>query len=197
MERVAYLSLILFLTAGCWKPAGFGVGGRYIEACDQFVGRGGDFDKAAANLEYIAARDPFYKDTLTLLGRSYYNQRRYEDAFKILKRALSVNSRDEIAWIMLGLAQLRLGDDKNGMESLKGGITLLSQAMSNGYKGIEDWDVRSEVKSSLRKAVLSVTKGLGEKDVILRNGEVLLRRIDNELSAAKIDEQVEKRSPGP
>lgn len=139
--------------------------------------------------------DPSYEDSLTLLGRAYYKRQRYKDAFQLLKRALAVNPKDEIAWTALGLTQLRLGDDQRGLESFKGGITLLSQVAKRGepYKGVEDWDKNSLVRRALRKAILYATKGLEEKKKLIRSGEILLTRIDNEEWEAKMEEFQEKR----
>jgi len=128
----------------------------------------------------VVRRDPYYEDSLTLLGRAYYNNRRYRDAFQILKRALAVNREDEIAWITLGLAQLRLGDDVRGLENFKGGITLLLKVSKDGYRGLEDWDINRLVRGALRKAVFYAAKGLEEKKRIIRTGEILLARIDDE-----------------
>lgn len=168
-------------TVGCWQPSGLGIGGRYTDARLEISNPGGNIDKAIAKLEYIVLREPFYKDSLTLLGRAYYRRARYRDASQILRRALAVNPKDEIAWIALGLTQLRLGDDQRGLESFKGGITLLGKASRDGYKDVEFWDKNGLVRSATRKAILFARKGLEEKQKIIRTGEILLFRIDNEL----------------
>jgi tetratricopeptide (TPR) repeat protein len=121
----------------------FGVGGRYEEGREQFLrGRAGDMDTAIAALEYVVSRDPTYKDSLTYLGRAYYAKRRYPEAFAILQRAVAVNKDDEMAWMTLGLAQLRLNQNDKGIETLKGGITLASKVMVDGYKNYIYWDTR-------------------------------------------------------
>ncbi|HXG51266.1 MAG TPA: tetratricopeptide repeat protein [candidate division Zixibacteria bacterium] len=136
--------------------------------------------KAVARLEYVVVRDPYYKDSLTLLGRAYYASGRYRDAYEILKRALAIRPDDEIAWISLGLTELRLGNDAKGLESLKGGLTLLSKVSKEGYRGIEFWDTDGYVRAALRRAVFAVTKGLQEKESIIQTSEILLSRIDDE-----------------
>ena len=91
----------------------FGVGGRYEEGRDQFFrGKGGDMDRAVEALEYVVSRDPLYKDSLTYLGRAYYRKGRYQDAFAILQRAVALNKDNEVAWIALGLTQMRLGQTR-------------------------------------------------------------------------------------
>jgi len=80
-------------------------------------------DRAVSALETVVRDDPTYKDSLTLLGRAYYRQERFADAHVILQRAVAVNKDDEIAWMTLGITQLRLNDNARGMESLKGAVT--------------------------------------------------------------------------
>ena len=111
-----FYSLFAFLSvSGCSIPR-FGVGGRYLEAKDEITRpRGGDINKAIANLEGIVRENPTYQDSLTLLGRAYYKTGRYQDASLILQRALAVNKDDEIAWLVFGLTQLRLGEDRKSV----------------------------------------------------------------------------------
>jgi tetratricopeptide (TPR) repeat protein len=155
--------------------------------------RSGNTEKAVKLLESVALEDPLYKDTLTLLGRSYYRQGRYADALQVLKRALSVNDKDEIAWIALGLTQLRMGDTATGLESFKGGITLLSRATKDGYKNVEDWDKRGLVRNAIQRAAFAVIKGAEDQNGIIESGELVLARIDQEERLGKIEQQEEQR----
>ena len=159
----------------------FGIGGRYEEGRDQFFrGRGGDMDKAVAALEYVVGQDPTYKSSLTYLGRAYYRKARYQDAFAILQRALAVNNEDEMAWLTLGVTQLRLGQTEKGVETLKGAITLASKAMVEGYHTYEFWDSRGTIKATIRQVAFQLTKGAGERDNIVRNTDRLLALVDDE-----------------
>lgn len=186
---ICYSLFAFLLIVGCSHPEGFGIGGRYQDAKFAIVSRGGKIAEAIVKLEYVVSRDPLYKDSLTLLGRAYYNSRRYRDAFQILKRAVAVNREDEIAWITLGMAQLRLGDDARGLESFKGGLTLLIRESKDGfYKGLDNWDLNGLVRRSLRRAIYFAAKGLEEKKRIIRIGEILLARIDDEEWYGKQDE---------
>ena len=178
---------------GCWRPLGLGVGGRYNDARSEFVGRGGNVDHAIASLEYVVSRDPFYKDSLTLLGRAYYKRGRYKDAIQVLQRALAVSSQDEIAWVALGLTQLRVGDDQTGMESLKGGLTLLSKVSENGYKGIDFWDRNRSVQNTLRRTAFLVAQGSDEKQKIIESGDFLLTSIDQEQWQGALDQDQDRR----
>lgn len=180
---IRYLSIIWIaaFVLACWRPAGHGVGGQYLDAKMEIArGRRTDVNKAVSHLEYVVSHDPYYKDSLTLLGRSYYMAKRYQDAYQILKRALAIHPDDEIAWISLGLTELRLGDDAKGMESLKGGLTLLAKLSKEHYKGVEFWDTDGYVRTAIRRSVLAVTKGIENKDGIIQTTEVLLSRIDEE-----------------
>lgn len=191
-------SLGLLIVLGCSQPQWhFGVGGRYNKAKDEVTKRRGeDLDKAVSNLEGIAAENPTYRDSLTLLGRAYYKKARYRDAYLILQRALAVNKEDEIAWLILGLAQMRLGENHKGLESIKGGLTLLGKAMKDGYKGFDQWDRAGQVSSSLRRTIFLAQKGLDERDDLIRATENLIVRIDDEEWRQKGDKSVERAMEG-
>jgi tetratricopeptide (TPR) repeat protein len=159
----------------------FGVGGRYEEGREQFLrGRGGDMDVAIAALEYVVSQDPTYKQALTYLGRAYYRKGRYPEAFAILQRAIAVNKEDEMAWIALGLTQLRLGQVDKGIESLKGGITLASKVMVDGYHNYLYWDTRGLIRASMRRSAFLLTKGPEEKDNIIQTTDRMMALIDDE-----------------
>lgn len=180
---VCVLSLVLVSLACNHAIPRFGVGGRYEEGKEQFLrGRGGDMDTAVTALETVVSQDPTYKDSLTYLGRAYYNKGRYQDAFAILQRALQVNRDDEVAWIAFGLAQLRLGQNDAGMESLKGGITLASKVMVDGYQNFLYFDTRGVIKAQIRRSAFLITKGIEEKNNIISSTDRLLALVDDEVN---------------
>jgi tetratricopeptide (TPR) repeat protein len=159
----------------------FGVGGRYEEGREQFLrGRAGDMDTAVASLEYVVSQDPMYKDSLTYLGRAYYAKGRFPEAFAILQRAVAVNKDDEIAWLALGNTQLRLNQNDKGIESLKGGLTLASKVMVDGYRNYIYWDTRGLIRASIRRSAFLVTKGIEEKNEIIQSTDRLLALVDDE-----------------
>jgi tetratricopeptide (TPR) repeat protein len=161
----------------------FGIGGRYNEGREQFTrGRGGDMDRAVADLEAVVKEDPTYRDSLTLLGRAYYRKGRYQDAIQILQRALAVNKDDEIAWLTLGMTQLQLGQNEKGLETLKGAVTLISKVVTRGYRGYPEWDIKGSVRNAISRTAFEVTKGAEAKDNILRACDTLLARMDDEES---------------
>lgn len=175
--------------SGCWRPAGIGVGGNYNDGLLELgkTQRGGNVRKAIVHLEYVVRRNPRYKDSLTQLGRAYYYAGRYGSSFEVLKRALALNREDEIGWIVLGLTQLQKGDDVAGLESFKGGVTLLAKATKDGYKEIPDefWDTRGVVRRALRRSISMARKGIADKRGIIQAGELLLHRVDRELYDAE------------
>lgn len=180
--------VVLAIMLGCSSQSipRFGVGGRYEEGIDQFFrGRGGNMDTAVTALEYVVSQDPTYKKSLTYLGRAYYRKGRYQDAFAMLQRALAVDKEDELAWIALGVTQLRLNQVDKGIESLKGGITLANRVMVDGYHDFLYWDTRGLIHASLRRCAFLVTKGPDEKDNIIQNTERLLTLVDDEENFAR------------
>lgn len=181
-KSVSLIFLVSFLFS-CTSASipRFGVGGRYEEGRGEFLrGRGGDLDRAVAALEYVVSQDPTYKQSLTYLGRAYYRKGRYQDAFAVLQRALAVDKEDELAWLALGLTQLRLNQNEKGIESLKGGLTLANKVWVDGYHNYRYWDTRGVVRASLRRCAFLLTKGIEEKDNIIQNTDRLLALVDEE-----------------
>ena len=159
----------------------FGVGGRYEEGKDQFLrGRGGDMDTAIDALEFVVSKDPAYKNSLMYLGRAYYRKGRYQDAHAILQRALALDQEDELAWLAFGVTQLRIGQVDKGLESLKGGITLASRVMVDGYHNYTYWDTRGLIRASIRRSAFLLTKGTEEKDNVIQATDRLLAVVDEE-----------------
>ena len=178
---VCAITLASFTMACTHYIPRFGIGGKYEEGKAQFLlGRSGDMDVAIAALETVVKEDPKYNDSLTYLGRAYYRKGRYFDAFEILQRALAVNKDDEMAWIAIGLTQLRLGQNDKGIETLKGGITLASRVMTNGYKNYLYWDTRGVIGAAIRRSAFLLTKGIEERSGIIESTDRLLALIDDE-----------------
>jgi tetratricopeptide (TPR) repeat protein len=179
-----WVFVISLALASCTRPAflgGIGTSGKYLEAKEEITRkRGGNIDKAIVSLETVVREDPTYRDSLTLLGRAYYKRERYGDAKLILQRALAVNKEDEIAWLTIGLAELRLGENERGLEATQGGLTLFSKVSTEGYRGYKYWDRAGQVKIATRRAVNEARKGLGEKENLVRSVENLLAAIDEE-----------------
>ena len=183
--RASFLVLaISLMLAACSRPAflgGIGTSGKYLEAKEEITRkRGGNIDKAIVNLETVVRDDPTYRDSLTLLGRAYYTRERYGDAKLILQRALAVDKDDEIAWLVLSLVQLRLGENGGGLQTAKGGLTLFSKVSAEGYKGYRYWDRSGKVKIALRRAVVAASKEADGNENLIRSVENLLATIDEE-----------------
>ena len=195
---IAFLLLAISVpfVSGCARPAflsGIGLGGKYQEGKQEITTRRGNVDKAIQSLEAVVREDPTYRDSLTLLGRAYYMRGRYQDALEILARALRVNSEDEIAWMALGITQLRLGDDEKGMKTLEGGLTLFSRVSTEGYRGFKYWDRAGNVKITLRRAIAVARKGLEGKDNLIRAVENLFAAIDEEEYNLRTESSIDRR----
>ena len=185
----------LLIISGCIsRPDWFiGTGGKYNEANLELIrGRNADLDKAIGSLQTVIQADPTYKDTLTLLGKAYYRKGRYSDAYSITQRALAVNKDDEIAWLVYGLAQLRVGENAKGFETVKGGLTLLGKAMRERYRGYPAWDLRGTVRASLNRAVFQALKGIEEREGLIQTTEQVLTRVDEEEWFQRHDKVIEK-----
>jgi len=197
-----FLALGVGLFSGCGERfmdhiPRLGIGGRYEEGKAQFMrGRGGNMETAVTALDAVVREDPTYKDSLTLLDRAYYNTGNYEVARQILQRALLVNKDDEIAWMALGLAQLRLGEDDKGIETLQGAITLLSRVSKSGYRDFKEWDNKALVRTYISRSAVDVRKGAEAKASLIRNCETLLSRMDDEENYQKQTKDFYRRDPG-
>ena len=179
------ICLLAFVCQACGRPeilTGIGVGGKYNQGKEEITRRrGGDVDTAIASLEAVVLENPTYKNSLTLLGRAYYKKQRFRDAFQVLQRALVVNAEDEIAWLVLGITQLRLNDNEKGLQTLKGGLTLFGKVSESGYRGFRYWDRGGKVKSATNAAVFVVRKGFeGKKEDMIQSIENLLFTVDQE-----------------
>lgn len=173
---------------------GSGLESRYLEGKDEFLsGKAGDLDKAVAVFESVAREDPTYKDSLTMLGRAYYRKGRYNDANAILQRAVAVNKDDEVAWLALALTQLRLGEDRKGLESLNRGIGLLGKVTGKGPRSYPEWDRKGLVRSATQRTALLAAKGVAEKENLIRSADTLLIRIDDEENFQRSDSKQEYR----
>ena len=187
-------AVTLTMISSCAKPDWhFGTSGKYNEANTELIrGRAADVDKAINALQVVVQSDPTYRDSLTLLAKAYYRKGRYQETYAFAQRAIAVNKDDEIAWLLLGLAQLRLGDNAKGLESIKGGLTLTAKAMREEYRGYPTWDPRKTVRGTLNRAVFQALKGLDEKENLIQINEQLITRIDAEEYAQRQDKTVEK-----
>jgi tetratricopeptide (TPR) repeat protein len=182
LTRFFTFFLLVASTLACNHPVPrWGIGGHYEEGREQFLrGRSGDMDTAIVALESVVSQDPTYKLSLTYLGRAYYRKGRYKDAFEILQRAVAVNRDDEVAWMALGLTELRLGQTEKGIETLKGGITLANKAFVDGYHNYIYFDTRGMIKGAIRRSAFALTKGAEEKENIIRFTDTLLALVDDE-----------------
>jgi tetratricopeptide (TPR) repeat protein len=181
LSGLIYFALIVGLSGCMSSMPRWGTGGHYEAGREEFLrGRGGNMDTAITELESVVRENPTYRDSLTLLGRAYYNKQRYKDAAAVLQRAVVVKKDDEIAWIVLGATRLRLNQNEQGLEALKGGITLLSKASVDGYRDYPVWDARGLVRASIRRTAFILTKEGNNNDEVLREVNTLLSRIDNE-----------------
>jgi tetratricopeptide (TPR) repeat protein len=193
-------ALLLFIgsqfSIACSRPDWFvGLGGAYNEGRYELLRRvGGNMDKAIDRFEYIAKEDPTYRDSLTQLGRAYYKKARYQDAHLILQRAVALNQQDEIAWLIYGVTQLRLGDNQRGLESVRGGLTLFGKATANNsYRDYKAWDPADKVKVALRRAVFLAVKGLEQKDDLIKSVESLVAAVDDEEFHQMFEKGVQRR----
>jgi hypothetical protein len=55
--------------------------------------------------------------------------------------------------------------NEKGIETLKGGITLASKVMVEGYYHYERWDIRGTVRTAIRRCAFYLTKGWRKKKI--------------------------------
>ena len=66
--------------------------------------------------------------------------------------------------------------NEKGIETLKGGITLASKVMVEGYHHYERWDIRGTIRTAIRRCAFYLTKGVEEN--IIQSTDRLLVLID-------------------
>jgi tetratricopeptide (TPR) repeat protein len=179
---ISVVFIIAFLSACGVRLPAVGIEGHYRQGRSLLIRPDrGTVGQSVSYLEEVAKRDPFYKDTLTLLARALYYQGVYQDAFQFAQRAVVVDKEDGIAWLMLGLIRLRLGDDEAGLENVKTGVALINKVSKNGYRGYVRWDINDVIRSSIRRTMVVITRdGLINKDEVIRASEQILTRMDDE-----------------
>jgi hypothetical protein len=53
--------------------------------------------------------------------------------------------------------------NEKGIETLKGGITLASKVMVEGYHHYERWDIRGTIRTAIRRGAFYLTKRGGKR----------------------------------
>lgn len=179
---ISVVFIIAFLSACGVRLPAVGIEGHYRQGRSLLIRPDrGTVGQSVSYLEEVAKRDPFYKDTLTLLARALYYQGVYQDAFQFAQRAVVVDKEDGTAWLMLGLIRLRLGDDEAGLENVKTGVALINKVSKNGYRGYVRWDINGLIRNSIRQTMVVITRdGLINKDEVIRASEQILTRMDDE-----------------
>jgi len=166
---------------------------RYNDANIELLrGRTANLDRAIESLQVVVQDNPTYRDSLTLLGKAYYRKGRYYEAYSIIQRALAVNKEDEIAWLIFGLAQIRVGENAKGLETIKSGLTLMVKAMNEEYRGYPNWDPRRTVRNTLNRSVFQALKGLEERENLIQIIEQFLTRIDEEEWFQRNDKTIDR-----
>ena len=61
------------------------------------------------------------------------------------------------------MTELRLGQNEKGIETLKGGITLASKVLMEGYRSCQRWDLRGTVRANIRAYRLLLNQRRGGK----------------------------------
>ena len=57
---------------------------------------------------------------------------------------------------------------------------MVSKVVTKGYRGYPEWDIKGGVRSAISRSALEVTKGVEDKENILRACDTLLARMDDE-----------------
>ncbi|MBI5532076.1 MAG: tetratricopeptide repeat protein [Deltaproteobacteria bacterium] len=74
------------------------------------------FDAARKKVLAVNAE---YSSMYSIIGEFADWEHRYDDIVNMMKEAVAVDPRDGKAWAVLGLNQIRLGDDTNALDSLR------------------------------------------------------------------------------
>jgi tetratricopeptide (TPR) repeat protein len=160
----------------------------------------GNPQAAVGHLRNAAVLDPNYKtpysireSVWTYLGRAYYEVGNFPEARRALEKALSDNKDDPLASLYLGLTLLRSGDQQAGRRETEAGLrgvnNLLNRLASSPSSGIY-WDPTRRIRSDIQQA-LSMTDTPDSSELIAV-GELVGRRLDEEIDIARLDESRDK-----
>ena len=181
-------------------------GSQYEQARNELLY--GDPTTALGLFERIAAADPnelyfskFPEGSWTYVGRAAYAANLLPRAREALERATSLHREDDMAKLYLGLTDARLGDRDRGITNI-----------DNGMRGIHDWiewatqahrftwgqwwDPNREIRSAIERDLKLISQREYSMPELIRDGEWLGKRVEEEIVLASRDEQRDRNREG-
>jgi hypothetical protein len=168
----------------------------------------GDPTVALARFERIAAAYPnelyfstFPEGSWTYVGRAAYAANMLPRAREALERAASMHREDDMAKLYLGLTEARLNDRDRGLTNIDTGMRGIHDwlewvTQAHRYSYGQWWDPNREIRSTIERDLKAISEREHSWPELIRDGEWVGRRMEEEIVLARRDEQRELNRQG-
>ena len=119
------------------------------------------------------------------LGRTQYLTGNYAQARATLMKAVKKHKSDNVARLYLGLAQYRLGDQKDALTNIQRGVRGMYEWL--GYLNTnfaqefgQDWDIDGSIRGRIQKDLAMISSGNIDWAQLVADGEYVGMRIEDE-----------------
>ena len=150
----------------------------------------------------------FPEGSWTYVGRAAYASKRFPEAEQALRRAVSLHREDDMAKLYLGLTHAQTGaiqdalpEIQSGMKGIYDWLDYVERTQQFSYGRF--WDPRREIRSGINDSLRLISGNEFSWPTLIRDGEWVGRRVEEEIELARRDEQREfnresgdERSPG-
>ena len=204
--KSGFLTIGMFLIGLVAACATIQRGSQYEQARNELLY--GDPTVSLNLFERIAAADPnrlyfskFPEGTWTYVGRAAYAANMMPRAREALDRAVSLHREDDMAKLYLGLTEARLGERDRGVTNIDDGMRGIHDwlewvTQAHRYTYGQWWDPRREIRSTIERDLKLISQREFSWPDLIRDGEWVGRRVEEEIVLASRDEQREFNREG-
>jgi tetratricopeptide (TPR) repeat protein len=194
---------VLFYESILLSGCGLQVGTDFLAGRHAFLI--GDNETALAYFNSAAKGDPNYKygtrlpqNIWSYVGRAEYAAGRFPQARAALEKALSMNQREDIARLYLGLSLARSGDRQQGLREIESGLRGIHDqleyiTMTDRFYSGRFWDPRREIRSEIESTLRMLSGRDVDVQKIIENGEWIGRKTEEEIDRVRQDETIDFR----
>jgi len=148
-------------------------------------------EAAKTDPNYVMTSGLFREGIWTYVGRAQYHTGRLAEARQSLERALSLDGKDHLARLYLGLTLARGGDWSTGLREIQGAMKALYdwiESLTYTLWG-QNWDPAREIQSQIEKDLAMISGKDFDWDKLIANAEWLGHRTEEEVDRARRDER--------
>ena len=170
----------------------------------------GNNEAALSYFQRAAQRDPDYiygtplrQGVWSYVGRTEYTVGRLAQARQSLERALSMNQREDIARLYLGMTLAREGDRQRGLKEIDGGMRgihgwLEDISQTLRFSVGKHWDPQRQIRSEIQTTLTMISMPSVDWDKVIASGEWVGKTMEAEVDRSLRSEIYEiSRMPDP